>query len=76
MNTDQFIDKFIHQTWWKVITVILVCSTFITGLLFDVPRLAVIHETHTNTLYVHPHVDGILTFRMSFVNNCQTGYIK
>src|SRR5471030_2399140 len=44
--------KFIYQTWWKVIAVLLVFSTLFTGLLLPVPRLPVLHETIRN-LYFH-----------------------
>ncbi|WP_202409430.1 cytochrome c biogenesis protein CcsA [Hufsiella arboris] len=44
--------KFIYQTWWKVLAVLLVTYTFIAGLLLPVPALPIIHETIRN-LYFH-----------------------
>jgi len=53
--------KFIYQTWWKVIAVILVFSTFITGLLFPVPTLPILHETIRNLYFHVPMWMGMLT---------------
>jgi len=39
-------------SWWKISSVILLTYTVIGGLLFDVPRLAIINETIRN-LYFH-----------------------
>ena len=44
--------KFIYQTWWKVAAVLLIFSTVFTGLLYQVPKLPVLHETIRN-LYFH-----------------------
>ncbi len=44
--------KFIYQTWWKVLVVVLIAYTLVAGLLFGVPRLAILHETIRN-LYFH-----------------------
>ncbi len=44
--------KFIYQTWWKVLAVVLVFYTMISGFLFDVPKLPILHETIRN-LYFH-----------------------
>ncbi len=53
--------KFIYQTWWKVIAVILVFSTFITGLLLPVPVLPVLHETIRNLYFHVPMWMGMLS---------------
>jgi heme exporter protein C len=53
--------KFIYQTWWKVAAVLLVMSTFITGLLFDVPRLAILNETIRNLYFHVPMWIGMFT---------------
>ena len=45
--------SFIKKTWWKIVTIILVLYTIIGGLLFDVPRLAILNETIRN---MHFHV--------------------
>jgi heme exporter protein C len=44
--------KFIYQTWWKVLVVIIILYTLIAGLLLGVPRLYELHETIRN-LYFH-----------------------
>jgi len=44
--------KFIYQSWWKVSAVLLVFSTVFTGLLYQVPKLPILHETIRN-LYFH-----------------------
>jgi heme exporter protein C len=44
--------KFIYQTWWKVLAVIMIFYTLIAGLIFRVPRLNILHETIRN-LYFH-----------------------
>ena len=38
--------------WWKWLSLILLAYTIIAGFLFDVPRLAILHETIRN-LYFH-----------------------
>jgi heme exporter protein C len=44
--------KFIYQTWWKVVTVLLIAYTLSAGILLGVPRLPILHETIRN-LYFH-----------------------
>ncbi|MDB5137207.1 MAG: transporter permease [Mucilaginibacter sp.] len=44
--------KFIYQTWWKVLAVVLIFYTLIAGFLFHVPTLPILHETIRN-LYFH-----------------------
>ncbi|MDB5088038.1 MAG: Cytochrome c biosis protein CcsA [Mucilaginibacter sp.] len=44
--------KFIYQTWWKVLVVVTIVYTLFAGLMFGVPRLAILHETIRN-LYFH-----------------------
>ena len=46
--------KFIYQYWWKVLAVIIVFYTLIAGLLIDVPRLPILHETIRNTYFHVP----------------------
>src|ERR1700749_4623870 len=53
--------KFIYQTWWKVIAVLLVFSTLFTGILLPVPRLAILHETIRNLYFHVPMWMGMLT---------------
>ncbi|MFD2147206.1 cytochrome c biogenesis protein [Mucilaginibacter antarcticus] len=53
--------KFIYQTWWKVVAVVLVLSTFITGLLLPVPRLEILHETIRNLYFHVPMWMGMLS---------------
>jgi heme exporter protein C len=53
--------KFIYYTWWKVAAVILVLSTFITGLILPVPRLEILHETIRNLYFHVPMWMGMLS---------------
>jgi len=46
--------KFIYQTWWKVITVIVIIYTLIAGLLLGVPTMPILHETIRNTYFHVP----------------------
>ena len=46
--------KFIYQTWWKALAVILIFYTIIAGLLLQVPRLPILHETIRNTYFHVP----------------------
>lgn len=41
-----------HKTWWKILAAVLVMYTAIAGLLWDVPRMAILNETIRN-LYFH-----------------------
>jgi len=53
--------KFIYQTWWKVLAVLLIFSTLITGLLLPVPRLPILHETIRNLYFHVPMWMGMLS---------------
>ncbi len=53
--------KIIYQTWWKILAVLLVLSTLITGLLFPVPRLPILHETIRNLYFHVPMWMGMLS---------------
>ncbi|MGN6179011.1 MAG: cytochrome c biogenesis protein CcsA [Mucilaginibacter sp.] len=53
--------KFIYQTWWKVVAVLLVLSSLITGLLYPVPALPILHETIRNLYFHVPMWMGMLT---------------
>src|ERR1700744_5850870 len=53
--------KFIYQTWWKVIAVLLVFSTLFTGILLPVPTLPILHETIRNLYFHVPMWMGMLT---------------
>jgi len=44
--------KFIYQTWWKVLAVVIIFYTLFAGLLFGVPHLFILQETIRN-LYFH-----------------------
>lgn len=46
--------KFIYQTWWKVLAVVLILYTLIGGMLIGVPRLPLMHETIRNTYFHVP----------------------
>ncbi|MCR8557093.1 cytochrome c biogenesis protein [Mucilaginibacter sp. BJC16-A38] len=41
-----------YKTWWKVLVVVTIIYTLFAGLMFGVPRLAILHETIRN-LYFH-----------------------
>jgi heme exporter protein C len=53
--------KFIYQMWWKVLAVVLILSTLITGLLLPVPRLPILHETIRNLYFHVPMWMGMLS---------------
>ncbi len=53
--------KFIYQTWWKVLAVLLIFSTLITGLLLPVPHLPILHETIRNLYFHVPMWMGMLS---------------
>ncbi len=46
--------KFIYQSWWKVLTVIIILYTLIAGFLIQVPRLYILRETIRNTYFHVP----------------------
>jgi heme exporter protein C len=46
--------KFIYQSWWKVLTVIVIFYTLIAGMLIGVPKLPIVHETIRNTYFHVP----------------------
>jgi heme exporter protein C len=41
-----------RNSWWKILSILLLVYTVIAGLLFEVPRLVVVHET-IRSLYFH-----------------------
>src|SRR5258708_474486 len=46
--------KFIYQTWWKVLAVLIILYSLLAGLLLPVPRLPILHETIRNTYFHIP----------------------
>ncbi|MBS1520553.1 MAG: cytochrome c biogenesis protein CcsA [Bacteroidetes bacterium] len=50
-----------YQMWWKVLAVVLILSTLITGLLLPVPRLPILHETIRNLYFHVPMWMGMLS---------------
>ncbi len=42
----------LRKSWWKILAVVLMVYTIVGGLLFDVPRLAILNET-IRVLYFH-----------------------
>ncbi len=56
-----FIMKFIYQTWWKVLAVVLIIYTLIAGLLLHAPRLFLLQETIRNLYFHVPMWMGMLT---------------
>jgi heme exporter protein C len=45
-------NSILKKSWWKVLAVVLMVYTITAGLLFDVPRLAILNET-IRVLYFH-----------------------
>lgn len=52
--------KFIYQSWWKILAVILVFYTIIAGFLLPVPKLPILHETIRNVYFHVPMWLGML----------------
>ncbi len=52
--------KFIYQSWWKILAVILVFYTMIAGFLLPVPKLPILHETIRNVYFHVPMWLGML----------------
>ncbi len=46
--------KFIYQTWWKLLAVVIIFYTLIAGFLLGVPALPILHETIRNTYFHVP----------------------
>jgi len=46
--------KFIYQTWWKVLAVVMIFYTLIAGFLGGVPKTFILHETIRNTYFHVP----------------------
>ena len=46
--------KFIYQSWWKVLAVLVIFYTLIAGFLLGVPHLFILHETIRNTYFHVP----------------------
>ena len=53
--------KFIYQTWWKVLSVVLILYTIFAGLLLGVPRLNLLNETIRNLYFHVPMWMAVLT---------------
>ncbi|MGV8878307.1 MAG: cytochrome c biogenesis protein [Sphingobacteriaceae bacterium] len=49
-----FLMKFINQSWWKILAVVIIFYTVIAGFLVGVPRLPILHETIRNTYFHVP----------------------
>lgn len=50
----------INQSWWKILTIILLLYTFIAGLLIKVPSLDILHETIRNLFFHVPMWFGMM----------------
>lgn len=46
--------KFIYQTWWKVLAVVIIFYTLIAGFLGGVPKTFILNETIRNTYFHVP----------------------
>lgn len=53
--------RFIYQTWWKVLTVVIILYTLVAGFLFGVPTMPILHETIRNTYFHVPMWIGMFT---------------
>ncbi len=51
-DNKQIVNKLFRKSWWKIATVVLLVYTVVAGLLFDVPRLAILNET-VRVLHFH-----------------------
>jgi len=47
-------EKFAHQTWWKIATIILVLYTCLYGFLVNIPELAILEESIRNLFFHVP----------------------
>ena len=61
---------YMHKSWWKVLSVVLLVYTMIAGLLFRVPELPALDETIRN-LYFHVCMwfSMMILFTISVVNS-------
>jgi heme exporter protein C len=46
--------KFIYQSWWKILAVLIIFYTILAGFLGGVPKLPILHETIRNTYFHVP----------------------
>lgn len=53
--------KIIYQKWWKVLSVLLIFYTLISGFLFSVPKLPILHETIRDVYFHVPMWMGMLS---------------
>lgn len=62
--------NYMHRSWWKIASVILLLYTFVGGFLMDVPRLPALGETIRN-LYFHVCMwfAMMILFTVSLVNS-------
>ena len=50
----------IRKNWWKVVCILIIFYTIITGLLIDVPRLNILNETIRNLFFHVPMWFGMM----------------
>jgi heme exporter protein C len=53
--------KIIYQSWWKILSVVLIFYTLVAGFLLSVPRLPILHETIRNVYFHVPMWMGMLS---------------
>ncbi len=63
------------QVWWKIIAVVLLVYTIIGGLLFEVPRLAIVNET-IRALYFHVPMWFAMVFLFLVSTVCSVRYLR
>jgi heme exporter protein C len=71
LNGPLTVDKnYMHKSWWKITSVVLLLYTFIGGFLLDVPHLPALQETIRN-LYFHVCMwfGMMILFTVSVVNS-------
>jgi heme exporter protein C len=61
--------NYMHKSWWKIVSVILLVYTLFAGFLWEVPRLAALQETIRN-LYFHVCMwfGMMILFTISLIN--------
>jgi heme exporter protein C len=63
-------NNYMHKTWWKILTVVLLIYTFTAGLLVSVPDLPALGQTSRNLFFHVSMWMGMMTlFTISLVNS-------
>jgi heme exporter protein C len=60
--------NYMHKSWWKILSVVLLVYTFVAGLLINVPRLPQLQETIRNLFFhVCMWFGMMILFTVSFI---------